>query len=94
MASKCCTSMLILIKQILESVQLEQENYSNLYSWLFELADMQISGETSITEAVINLLSHVTSKLDSPVLFLKYLALEHYNYVYTENADMVCFVLF
>lgn len=86
--------MLNLIKQILESVQLEQENYSNLYSWLFELADAHMSGETAITEAVINLLSHVTSKLDSPVLFLKYLALEHYNYVYTENAEMVCFFIY
>jgi hypothetical protein len=86
--------MLNLIKQILESVQLEQQNYSNLYSWLFELANARISGETSITEAVFSLLSHVTSKLDSPVLFLKYLALEHYNYVYTENTAMVCFFYF
>ncbi len=85
--------MLALIQQILESVQLENENYSNLYSWLLELADKEMSSEVGVAEGVFRLLTHVTAKSDSPVLFLKYFALEHYNTVYTKNPEMVCLFL-
>jgi hypothetical protein len=86
-SNKCCAGLLSLVYEIMQTVELSEKAYEQLYTWLIDLLGEDIIVDSEVCHAVFKLLVHVCSKRNSPLLLLKHLSIEYFNYVFLNNDE-------
>lgn len=80
-ASRCCTSMLNLMLEIMKTVDLTSQEYDVIYTWLRSLAMMPAIGEADTYKLVIELLVYVEKKSTTQAILIKYLMMDYQQHM-------------
>lgn len=70
----------------MRSIELSPIVYANFNAWFMALAEDQIAANEDVGKAIIELLVHIGRKHDSPLINIKYLALELLKFT-NDNQD-------
>jgi hypothetical protein len=69
----------------MRSIELSPIVYANFNAWFMALAEDQIAANEDVGKAIVELLVHIGRKHDSPLINIKYLALELLKF--NDNGD-------
>lgn len=71
----------------MRNVKLNPEHYDACSVFLFELANHSLAQDQEVGKVLVQFLSFIASKRHSPMLILKYLALDCSNFIYLNQDD-------